>query len=142
MRYLAIDYGKKRIGLAIGEIIPKGCGIISGEKKREKIISEIKNICDSNEVDEIVLGIPIRGNGSKGELAFEIEKFARELESKLKIRVNFEQEQFTSVSAEQIYKDYGQSFDKKKGDIDEMSAILILEQFLSDKIRENKTEKQ
>ena len=40
--YLAIDYGKKRIGLALGAVLPRGAGVIDASKKREAIIFEIK----------------------------------------------------------------------------------------------------
>ncbi len=128
--YLAIDYGKKRIGLALGRVLPRGAGVIDASKKREAIIFEIKEICRQNEVEKIVIGLPFRNQGEAGTLAGEIQNFGRDLERGTELPVVFEPEQFTSAEAERLLQD--QSYNRKSGKTDEMAAVLILEQYLGE----------
>jgi putative Holliday junction resolvase len=129
--YLGIDFGKKRIGLALGAVLPKTAGVLDGTKNKKEIISEIKKICQDNEVEKIVIGLPVMRSGSEGELAKEIRSFAENLETNLNIEVDFEEEELTSVEAESFLKKYGKGYNKKDGKTDELAAVLILEQYLS-----------
>lgn len=129
--FLGIDFGKKRIGLALGQLLPYGAGVIDATQNQEKIIEQIINICQKNEVTEIVIGIPIRSQGEKGALASEIESFADKLNSKSGIHINYEPEQFTSVEAKEELINSGKKFSRKDGDVDELAAILILEQYIN-----------
>lgn len=125
--FLAIDYGRKKMGLAIGEIIPKGLGIISNDNS-VAVLEEIKKICDEYSVDKIILGLPLRDDGGESEMSLEIREFGCTLEENLKKPVVFEQEQYTSEEAKRIIADYAKK--NHKYSIDEISAILILEQYL------------
>jgi putative Holliday junction resolvase len=141
MMYLGIDYGKKRIGLALGQMIPKGAGVIDGAQDLGAIISQIEKICRENEVEGIVIGLPIKKSGDLGEIAPEIEKFVSETKSRLNLPVFFEEEELTSVEAESILTENGQQYDRKSGKIDELAAILILEQHLNKKNRSSLKDK-
>lgn len=129
--YLGIDYGKKRIGLALGQMLPNGVGVLDGTKKMEETIASISLICRENDVDKIVIGMPILPSGDKTELSFEVEKFGLQLTKATKIPVVFEEEQFTSTEAEDILRRSGHVINKKTGSIDEMAAVLILEQYIN-----------
>ncbi|MCL5410404.1 MAG: Holliday junction resolvase RuvX [Patescibacteria group bacterium] len=131
MMYLGIDFGSKRIGLALGQMIPKGAGVIDGTKGINEISSDIKKICVDNDVEEIVIGLPKKPSGSPGELAEEIKEFSDILEKNTNLPVHFEEEQFTSVEAEEILKESGKSYSRKSGKTDEIAAILILEQYIN-----------
>ncbi len=135
MKYLGIDYGKKRIGLALGQMIPKGAGVIDGGQDLDVIVSQIEKICRENEVEGIVIGWPLKKSGDLGEVAPEIDKFVNELKAKINLPVFFEEEELTSVEAENILNENGQKYDRKSGQIDELAAILILEQYLNKKNR-------
>lgn len=128
---LAIDYGRKRIGLAVGRLIPRGIGIIDGSQKLEKIIRQIKTICRENEAEKIIIGLPIRSQGEEGALTAEIRAFGQAVEKATGLPVILEPEQFTSTEAERYLKEQGAKFNKEK--IDELAAILILEQYLQNK---------
>lgn len=125
--YLAIDYGKKRIGLAVGEVLPKGAGVLDAAKQNEAI-DKIADFCKKNEIDLIVLGNPIRSQGEEGTLFPEIKQFGKDLADKTRLPVYFEQEQFTSSEA----RIQAESLGRKPSDykIDEIAACLILEQFI------------
>ena len=127
--YLGIDYGKKRIGLALGTLIPQGIGVIDAELTPETIYSKIKSICLENDVQGIVIGIPIRSQGEDGALVGEIRAFAAALSEMTGLPVHFEEEQFTSAEAERLLGRVNEK-DRKAGKVDELAAVLILEQFL------------
>jgi len=129
--YLGIDYGKKRIGLALGQVIPKAAGVIDGSKEFGRIISDIEKICLQNEVEGIVIGLPKKASGDLGEMAGGVYDLAKGLETKLNLPVYFEEEEFTSVEAERLFKEHGIEHDRKSGKVDELAAILILEQHLN-----------
>ena len=128
---LAIDYGKKRIGLALGEVIPKGAGIIDGTKSRQVIFEQIAKICDENEVKGIVIGLPFLGSGDEGSLVEEAREFGQSLSKELSIPVDYEEEQYTSSEAERILTENHVKYDRHDGKIDEMAAVLILEQYIN-----------
>jgi len=131
--FLAIDYGKKRIGLALGEVIPKGAGVIDGTASRQSIFEQIGKLCCENEVDQIVVGLPFLGSGDEGAIAKDARKFGEALNRNISIPVFFEEEQYTSAEAERILNENHIQYDKKKGQVDEMAAVLILEQYLNNK---------
>lgn len=127
--YLAIDYGRKRIGLALGQMIPKGAGVIENKGSLSEIASLISEKIKEHQVSGIVIGIPIRSGGEEGELGEEIRELSDLIKKDTGFPVYLEEEQFTSSEASAILHD---KKDIKKGDIDEMAAVLILEQFLND----------
>lgn len=131
MMYLGIDFGKKRIGLALGQLIPKGAGVIDGTKSLKEVIEAIKQICLENEVSGVVIGLPKKPSGSPGELAEDIKIFAGKLKEATGLPIHFEEEGFTSVEAEEILKESGKNYSRKSGKTDEMAAILILEQYIN-----------
>jgi putative Holliday junction resolvase len=131
--FLAIDFGKKRIGLALGEVIPKGAGVIDGTKSRQVVFDQIAKICLDNEVTKIIIGLPFLGSGDEGSLVKETREFGQSLSKELFIPVDYEEEQYTSSEAERILSENNVKYDRKEGKVDEMAAVLILEQYLNNK---------
>jgi len=129
MKYLGIDYGQKRIGLAVGSLFPRGLGVIDADLGQDKIIQHIGELIKEHEVDLIVLGMPTKTE-RQSDVTQAIEKFGRSLEEKLGLSVIFEPEDFTSVEAEDILIESGKKFSRKTGEKDELSAVLILERFI------------
>ena len=83
--FLAIDYGRKRIGLAIGEMFPRGMGVVDGSDQ-EKAIDKIAFLVKENRVQAIVLGMPTRFQGGEGTLASEIRNLVKSLPAWLMFR--------------------------------------------------------
>ena len=129
--FLAIDYGKKRMGLAIGKVIPKGAGMIDGTKSRQVVFDQIAKICSENEVHKIIIGLPFLGSGDEGSLVEEAREFGQNLSKELSIPVDYEEEQYTSAEAERIIAENNVKYDRKDGKVDEMAAVLILEQYIN-----------
>jgi putative holliday junction resolvase len=124
MKYLAVDYGKKRIGLAAGERYPGGLGYIVNSAGA---IENIIKVCQEQEVVGIVVGMPSNRNHNSMERP--IREFAGKLNMSSGLPIYFEDESFSSSEAESEIKFYSTK-KPKEGEVDELAAILILEQFL------------
>ncbi|MDQ3098722.1 MAG: Holliday junction resolvase RuvX [bacterium] len=118
--YLGIDYGKKKIGLAISEgISASGIGTIANSPSRLQQLKEKV----SSDVETIILGLP------NSPLDSEIRQFAQELEEAFKCKIVFEDETFSTNEALTIMIQSGISRKKRRKD-DAASAVIILERYL------------
>lgn len=127
--FLAIDYGTKRIGFAIGSQIPRGAGVLDSAKGDE-VLAAIKRITDKEEIEKIIIGLPVRSQGEEGTIAPEIREFAGKVQRATGLKIVFEPEQFTSAEAESLLIESGKKFDRSSGKVDELAAVLILEQYI------------
>jgi len=131
-RILAVDYGVKRIGLALSDTI----GITAQEfdtinvLKKDEHFLRIKEIVEKEKVKKILIGMPLNMNGSKGERAREVEKFIEKLKRYVNIPVIMKDERLTSVEAKKIMVSLGQKTGKNKEKIDRLAAVLLLETYL------------
>ena len=133
MRYLAIDYGKKRTGLAIcdpTETFTSPLAVLQGQKR---IIEQILEIIDLQQVSALVIGIPLNMDGSKGFQAKEVENFAKSLEKNTSLPIYFQDERLTTFAAEQKIIDAQYTNKKKKKRLDAIAAAEILNNFLENK---------
>ncbi|MHC4394828.1 MAG: Holliday junction resolvase RuvX [Planctomycetota bacterium] len=133
MRYLAIDYGAKYIGLAVcdrTETIASPLLVIEGQKRLpEKIVDIVK----TENIEAIVLGLPLNMDDSQGPQAKLVFQFAEQLKELIEIPIHFQDERLTSFAAEQ--KLTSSEFRKKKHKkrLDAIAAAEILEVFLEQK---------
>jgi putative Holliday junction resolvase len=135
MRYLAIDYGTKRTGLAIcdpSETIASPLGVIEGH---HDLTAKIADIVTKEAVGAIVLGLPLNMDDSQGPQAKLVFKFAEQLEKVLVIPVYFQDERLTTFSAEEKLMAAELTRKKKSKHIDAVAAAEILEAFLEQKNR-------
>lgn len=133
MRYLGIDYGKKRVGIALSDeegtlAFPKT--ILKNEKS---LTREILDIVQKENVMEIVLGASFDEFGNPNEIMADIEKFKTLLEKESGLPVHFQKEAMTSVHARNFrdeMRDDGRRRPQKNEAIDASAAALILQRFL------------
>lgn len=123
--FLGIDFGKRRVGLALGSTFAYGAGIAEAG---EDAFRKIAELCQGNDVSMIVVGMPIRSQGEDGTIASEIKAFTEKIHQISGLPIVFEPEQFSSTEAHRILAESG---GKPEARIDEVAAILILEQFLN-----------
>ena len=130
-RYLAVDFGDVRIGLALSDPLK----IISSSYKTlkntglENILSELKDIIINEEVELIVLGHPLGLDGNKTEKTLQVEQFYEKLKE-TGIPVKLYDESFSTVRAHRIIHDMGKKTGKNKEMVDMLAAQVILEDYM------------
>ncbi|MDO8735270.1 MAG: Holliday junction resolvase RuvX [Elusimicrobiota bacterium] len=133
MSILAIDYGKKRIGLAVSStFIATPLESILADKP-ETVFAKISEIIKEYVVCEIVIGLPLNMNDTESEMTKEVRSFAGVIEKKLQIKVGFADERLTSRDAESKLALSEKNWRKRKKKIDSASACLILQNYLDRK---------
>ena len=135
MKVLAIDYGKKRMGFAISSLELKVPTPLEHLNRKNLVadLDYIKKLIDELDVGKIVIGLPLNMDGSMGKIALEVDNFYRFLKKKVKIGVQMIDERLTSFEAEEILKTQIPDFKKRKGKLDSMSAVIILNQYFDKK---------
>lgn len=135
MKILGLDYGDRRIGVALSDAFgwtAQGLEVI--ERRREgNEIERITELVRMNEVSEIVVGLPKNMNGSvgpRGEICIE---FAEILRETLDLPVHLWDERLSTVSAERTLVEADVSRKKRKKVVDKMAASLILQNYLDAK---------
>jgi len=133
-RALAIDYGRRRIGLAYsdpGQIIisHRETILITG---MNDAIRKLSQYIKQNEIGEVVIGFPFREDGSDGELGAEIEYLKSALSKKLPgLTFEFADERYTSYLGAKIVHLSGKKIGDDKGRVDAAAAGIILEDFMN-----------
>ncbi|RMF65590.1 MAG: Holliday junction resolvase RuvX [Calditrichaeota bacterium] len=135
MRILAIDFGEKRVGLALSDptgVIAQGLPTIEYRGQRH-LLSELGNIVRKYDVEKVVVGLPLTMKGERAAAAEKTEEFVAKLEATLAIPVETWDERLTSRLAERTMLACGQSPSRKKSKVDEIAAMLLLQSYLDRK---------
>ena len=133
MRYLGIDYGQKRTGLAIcdeKELIASPIAVITGQND---LVRRIADFAEREQVGAVVVGLPLNMDGTEGKAAKVARKFGAKLADALGIQVLFHDERLSSFDAQQKLIETDFSRKKKKKRIDAIAAASILQSFLDQK---------
>lgn len=138
MRFLAIDLGDKRTGLAVGDDatgMVGPAGMIEtpiGERNGEALLDELARAVDEHigPRDEIVIGLPVNMDGSEGPQAAKVRSFASRLGARTGHEIRFQDERLTSVQADWSMARTGMTHKQKKGRRDALAAAAILRDFL------------
>ncbi len=133
MRILGIDYGTKRIGLAVSDelaIVARGLGSLQGSSERQTQ-EEIARIVTEYQVAKIVIGYPVRTDGLKGAMCERVDKFAHRLGESLGLTVVKWDETLSTCEAEEILRQRGMNWQKRKKHVDELAAVVILQEYLN-----------
>ena len=131
-RILAIDYGRRRVGLAISDpmkIIAQGLPTLVIDTPTEIINWVIVHQKD-REIEHIILGLPRSLSGGLGPMAEEVTEFSHKLEEKTRLPVELVDERLTSSQAHATFAQAGKKLKGRKEAIDKISATLLLEYYL------------
>ena len=133
MRYLALDLGNRRIGLATGgdegiPVVPVG-HIVRNTLRPD--LDRVLAAARERDAGAIVVGMPYSLSGETGPQAKLAQGFVRELRKRTQLPVHTVDERFSSVEAEGLLRESGVQPSRRKGDVDAMAAALILERFLA-----------
>ncbi|AZK46574.1 Holliday junction resolvase RuvX [Paenibacillus lentus] len=135
MRIMGLDYGDRRIGVAISDIFgwtAQGVEVIERRREGDEY-DRIAELAGQHEVEEIVVGLPKNMNGSVGPRGEICKVFAEELQNRIKVPVHLWDERLTTVSAQRTLIDADVSRKKRRGIVDKMAAVLILQNYLDSK---------
>ena len=127
---LGIDYGSKRMGLAVSDL---SCTIatpykILYRKELSKDLSELKNIIAEKEIGAIVIGLPLQMNGGEGEIASEVRRFASVLQKQFNLPLLLWDERLSSSAVESfLIKEVDLSRKKRAKILDASAAAYILQ---------------
>lgn len=129
-RVAAIDYGSKRIGLAVSDKNRKIALPVDTVMGGKKAIQNIRAALPLKEVDLILIGYPIEMSGKKGVMALEVENFSKMVESAFNIPVELIDERLTSKGALVKLKELSMSAKARTKKLDMVAACLLLETYL------------
>jgi putative holliday junction resolvase len=132
-RLLAIDYGDKRVGLAVSDptgTIASPAGHIVRRPGKRPPIAEIIRRADELEATGFVVGLPLDENGEETERCTEVRAVAAELEKRTWMPVTLVDERFTTAAALRAVREMGGSTRGRKGDVDALAATLLLQHAL------------
>lgn len=135
MRYLAIDLGGKRTGLAGGDDLTKQAGPVDVIHTADPatLLREIRKAIDDFAPDALVIGIPFNIDGSLGPAAKKSVALAMLLEQTTGLKVHQVDERLTTFDADDQLKQSGYTHDQKKNRRDALAAAAILRDFLAQK---------
>jgi putative Holliday junction resolvase len=136
MRVLAIDYGAKGVGVAITDELRLTVRPLSTIRRRGRsgpvdLVGAIEALVRQYEVGTVVVGLPLRMDGGRGEAAQRVERFAERLRGGLFVPVVLVDERLSSREADARLRASGASLAERRRDSDAYAAIVILEDYLS-----------
>ncbi|HSE83052.1 MAG TPA: Holliday junction resolvase RuvX [Thermodesulfobacteriota bacterium] len=132
MRILALDVGTKTIGVAVSDELGIAAHGVTTIKRTElkRDLETLRKIIDEYNPSEILVGIPYNSDGTVSKRGKEILKFAEKLKKTFPIPVEFWDESFSTVRAEEVLLEADLSRRKRKKVIDKIAAVFILEDYL------------
>ncbi len=133
-RFLAVDYGRKRIGLAISDplgMIASPAGFIERRVGKRPPITKI--IARATELGALgyLIGLPLDGEGNETDWTAEVRKLGAEIAKRTGMPVRFYDERFTTAAALRTVKEMGESTRGRKGDVDSLAAAILLQHALN-----------
>ena len=131
-RVLAIDFGRRRIGLAISDelgVMANGLPTLNVRNKKQAIDSVVE-VIEEQLPSQIIIGLPLNLDGTRSEMALVVEDFAETLKPIFDIPIGLIDERLTSVAAHRTMRDMGVKQKDNKGKVDQLAAVYLLEIFL------------
>ena len=131
-RILGLDWGEKRLGLALSDALLMTAGPAGHLERKglEQDMAALVKYIDENEVGEIVIGMPLDQYGEKGVSAEKVENFAKELRGRLGLPVHLWDERMSTSAVEKMLIEADVSRGKRRKVRDGLSAAYILQGFL------------
>lgn len=141
-RIMGLDFGSKTVGVAISDglgLTAQGVEIIrrTSENKLRQTLARIESLIGEYEVGKIVLGFPKNMNNTIGERAEKTLAFKEMLERRTGLPIVMWDERLTTVAADRVLIEAGVRRENRKGYVDEIAAVFILQGYLDSKGMEN-----
>ncbi len=132
-RILAIDYGRRRIGLALSDellLTARPLATLTRKNRRDDL-RRLRGVIREHGVARLIIGHPLMLNGSAGPMADEAAAFAARLKKELRLPVELVDERLTSWEAEQLLADREASKRQGRETLDQTAAAVLLRDYLS-----------
>ena len=134
-RFAAVDYGRKRVGLAVCDalgISVKGLATVDRRGSLDEAVAAIAKVLREEGVVRVVVGLPLHDDGRESETSKEARAFGEALGKALAMEVVFYDEGFTSWEAKEILKGRTERIRdaKKRGEVERAAAVVLLRSYL------------
>ncbi len=131
-RILAVDYGTKRVGVAVSDptrLIASGVATLMNDGH---LLEKLRTMVCEQGVVRIVVGMPYGPDGSRGRAAERVDRFIETLRGSVDVAIETWDESYSSVSAKQIFLETGMKRKRRqeKERVDEMAARILLQEYL------------
>ena len=133
MKYLAIDLGDRRTGLALCDSQETICSPYTVLQARDRLCLRISEIITEERIEALVIGLPLNMDGSEGSQAKKVHEFIKELSQTVSLPIHLQDERLSSFSARGKLTEMGLNQKKQKGRLDAIAAAEILQAFLDTK---------
>ena len=137
MRKLGLDIGTVRIGIAQSDMLGMlASNLETYTRKYIKVdVAHIVQIIQQNNIDTVVVGLPLKMNGEEGQSVQMVKDFVQELQAQLQekniqIPIVYQDERLTTVSAERVLLSANVRREKRKQVVDKIAAQIILQAYL------------
>jgi len=137
VRYLAIDHGQKRTGLAISdasETLVSPYSVIETANE-EELLRQILVVLEADEIDAVVVGLPINMDGTEGVRSKQVRQFVSTLKQRTNKPIHLHDERLSSFEAQHLIGDLELTRKKKKKRLDAIAAAAILRSFFEQENR-------
>lgn len=133
-RLLAVDFGERRIGLAVSDplgVIASPVDAIERRPGKRVPVTELIRRATELEVAGFVLGLPLDGEGNELPRAAEVRRLADQLQERTGMPVQLVDERYTTATALRAVREMGGSTRGRRGDVDSLSAAVLLQGVLN-----------
>ena len=131
-RILAIDYGRRRIGLALSDELGLTAQPLTTISRKNRVtdLKRLREVCERYSVGHIIVGYPLHMTGEQSEMSAEASRFAARLSKILKIETEMVDERLTSWAARQTLLETNARSATKRGAVDDVAAAILLRDYL------------
>lgn len=134
-RLLGIDYGERRIGLALSDpsaMIAQPLTALLRRRGKRPPFADIERVIREHDVGELVVGLPLTSDGEESDWTRETRAFGDKLAARTGLAVHYQDERMTSARAERVVRGIGlpKLEREQKGRVDAAAAALILQAYL------------
>lgn len=132
-RILALDLGTKRVGVAVCDELRLTVRALPPLPRTswKRLLLAVSELCEEFDAESLVIGLPLRLDGTEGDAAEDARRIARNFGLSLKIPVHLQDERLTSFEAESVLREAGYARAEIKDRVDGEAAAIILRDFLS-----------
>src|SRR5512132_3901613 len=133
-RFMAVDYGEKRVGLAISDelgMIASPAGFIARRAGKRPPIAEIVRRAEALEARGFLMGLPLDGEGNETTWTAEVRRVGDELAKRTSLPVQYLDERYTTAASLRTIREMEGSTRGRKGDVDSMAAAILLQHALN-----------